>query len=48
MRSFWFLIGHLRAITHVLRDHTVVERSINGRLRSIYCNECHIFLWVRT
>ena len=46
-RALSFLVGHLRACWHLLRDHTITERTLAGRVTAIYCDECHRFLWVR-
>lgn len=45
MNRFRLLLGHLRATWHLLRDHNIVTLSIGGRVRSIYCDDCHCFLW---
>lgn len=47
-RALSFLVGRLRAEWHRLAGHDVKVRKVGGFTRSIYCDECNTFLWVRS
>jgi hypothetical protein len=42
-----FLAAKVRALWHMNQRHHVSETKFLGRVTEIYCNECHLVLWVR-